>query len=273
MLRFELAQLRPLDEEALVVFGAGVGSDATASRYVAWVHAFPLLLYRVVAGRRTRPTRAAVLVYEVERAFSLFMIIACQVTAGYLLLFRHAFHVPLLGQPDSWFVVSVLAAWVFVLCVQFAYRAYDRVGKRSSDFALEGEKRPETQLPMLFFNFEKFETSPRGIFLAVGVLGIYFQHAAFQVVILYCAFSRAVPHRRFHSTYTVLIAVLLFHTLLTALARAVAWSELRSVSTKPSSSITPAESTRAFLVSVFINLSFSVLLPLGAMSVWYVIII
>lgn len=251
------------------------GDDDEYSKATGWARpweALPLALHRVLNnGEPGKASALAIQIYQADRSTRTLMLVGGIGAATYLAMFKHIFAAPI-DFSEDYFVWTTLVVWWLTLGLQCLSQLWGRYVRLPESVSLtEVRDREELNLPLLFFNHQPFGLERWDGLLAAGIVTfLQLAYAGSWATVLYACASRMLANDAYEPTYTVVWLAMLFQGLLTALARSVSFSDLRSTLAKPSSPPTASERARVTLVCLYIFLTVNLVLPLGAVTVLYV---
>jgi len=262
--------LRPLPAGASAD-GEEKGSGATTGWARPW-EALPLALHRLLNnGEPGKASALAIQLYQADRSTRTLMLLVGAGAATYLAMFKHIFAAPIDVSKDS-FVWIALGAWWLALGLQCLSQLWGRYVRLPASVSLaEVRDREELSLPLLLFNHQPFGLERWDGVLAAGIVTfVQLAYAGAWATVLYACASRMLANDAYELTYTVVWLAALAQGVLTALARSVSFSDLRSTLAKPSAAPTASERVRVALVCLYIFCMISLVLPLAVVAVLYV---
>lgn len=254
-------------------FGATPSGSLTegARSYPRPWEGLALTLHRVLnCGAKDGAAPLAIQLFEAERAARTLMMLVTVGVLTYLAMWGYALDVGINLSKD-WFAAVILGIWylaLFTLLISQLFGRYRPLPDSLSDEEIRD--RPEFHLPALFFSHELFNTRSWEGYLAAFIVS--FVHVAVfmgTVVLLYACAARMLDHHAYATVYNIIWSALLGQTVLTAFARSVSFGDLKSRANKASTPATQIEQWRVNLVTLYIFLAVSVVLPLGAVFVGY----
>jgi len=249
------------------------GTQRASGEWVMPWQALPLALHHVLnSGDGTgRPSNVAVYIYEAESTMRGVMIAVGFGTLVYMAMFSNPFELLISWETDS-YMWLVLIVWWLVLLLQFVAQLWGRYLRLPESIsASDARDRPEFNLPGLLFNHQPFGLERwEGWIAAFQVTLLNVVYTGSWAIVLYACVSRMVANDAYQPTYIVIYVAALVQSVLTALARSVSFSDLRSATHKASGDPTPVEYVRIQLVCVFVVMVLVVLLPLAAVGILFV---
>jgi len=184
--------------------------------------------------------------------------------ALYLAAFNRLFHHQL--DPKDWYVLLVLGVLWFDLLLLLMLSLWGRfLDKQKFAQTTTDLKWFRVTLPELFFNFKAFGAQElRGTLAAILVAGVQLGYVFGWGIVAYEATVRAlVEDSPYENVWIYVWFALLFQLTVTALARAVAFRELKREQSLDASPPTGVEKARLLLANLYIFVTLTLLLPFG----------
>ena len=201
---------------------------------------------------------------QIDRVFSSILGVGAIACALYFLALDDIYFNNLKSEAQI-ALISQIAASTSIL-LYFVARLVGRFGRQT----VEKVESSKAKLPAIFFNFEKFGTTVRGILAGQITTLLYLLETVSWLVTLFVSTVKMTERDRYATTYELIWIFFLIKTSLSAIARCVTFDDdTRSWQGEKPTPRTCGQNARSFLILSYIFLVFCVVDPFGCLFIFY----
>jgi hypothetical protein len=233
--------------------------------------AVPLMLnWALTGGTRDEAAPFAQSVRSAETVSRSLFYVMRVLLISYLLAIGHFLKYTVNFGKDI-FALLVLVVWWLALLLLLFSQLNGRLRAHDSTFTADDiARRPEFQLPALFYNYQPF-----GLSNAIGYVGAFIvlfvlvgTNASWAILLYECA-ARMLELDPYRVGFALIWLAFLLSHVLTACSLSVSYGQLRAITNKVEPDLTPLEKLRMDFVNGYIFVVLTMLLPLSISFVLY----